>query len=439
MMTTKKTRLSGSARALASLGCALFLTLWTAPAPAHPNHAPAASSGSSSPADEAARLEKSIGLSRQRLEERPGDTVALSSLGALYLQKGRLTGRHEDFRAAAEYLEELLKVNPKSVNAHFGLAQALSGRHLFREALEHARAASALKPLDKDVKILAGDCLFYLGDYDEAEKYYAEYLDDNDLTVEALARAAQMAEVRGQDAKALSLWRDARECGMLLRVDDKTIAWVETMLGDFFLDRGRPGAAEGHYRAALGLEPGNSYADWRLARVAADQGRWQEAHDALVKVEPRRGRPEVWLDLARANAQLGHPEEAASWRQKAEDDILGALEKEGELGHVRYLVEYWIETGKNLDRAIELARRDLEARGDFGAEETLAWALHRAGKTAEAVPHIEKALAPGVRLPRVLKRAAEIFDAAGLPDRAQEARQREQETFLALSVASAPE
>ena len=50
----------------------------------------------------------------------------------------------------------------------------------------------------------------------------------------------------------------------------------------------------------------------------------------------------------------------------------------------RHLALLYCDEGRNLAEALVLARLDLEGRRDVGAFATLAWALHKNGKHAEA-------------------------------------------------------
>ncbi len=104
--------------------------------------------------------------------------------------------------------------------------------------------------------------------------------------------------------------------------------------------------------------------------------------------------------------------EAADQERLAER--LAAEGLDGPAAERRHLAGYY--QTRNPDLAIELARADLAERRDVGAYDTLAWALHRAGRHREAGQVIAGALAFGTEDAALHYHAAAI--ATELGDRA---------------------
>lgn len=394
-------------RSAAQLSAGLVVMLLV---PLARGHDGAHSHFASSPID-VRRTATGIRYFEARLAANPDDLIALSKLGALRLKMARRSGTHEEYAAAEQAFRDLLDRGGDPANAHIGLAYALAGRHRFSKALESARSAAATMHESSAVWALLGDLHFALGNYAEAEMAYARLLADG-LTLQSLSRMAQIYELRGRYDEAVRLMNDALEAGRLLDEPPSALAWCETMLGDMELNRERLDAAEGHYRAALKLDSGAHAAWWRIADIAIRRGQSVEAENRLrdlVRVAPL---PQYLIALGEALFSQGKLSEAEAWHAKAEAELVGDWER-GEWGHVRELVEFWLASDRNLDRAVELALRDLhDVRHDRGAFETAAWAQFKAGRTNEAAALIRFALRPGPGSARLASRAAEILAAA---------------------------
>ena len=79
----------------------------------------------------------------------------------------------------------------------------------------------------------------------------------------------------------------------------------------------------------------------------------------------------------------------------------------------RTVAQFLATKGRDPARAVALARAELDRRPGIYTADTLAWALHRAGKTGEARPHATKALALGTPDPTLLYHAGAIEIASG--------------------------
>ena len=77
----------------------------------------------------------------------------------------------------------------------------------------------------------------------------------------------------------------------------------------------------------------------------------------------------------------------------------------------RHLVGFYLTRDPEL--AVELAEADAATRSDVGAHDTLAWALHHAGRHEEAATAIGQALAIGTRDAELLYHAGAIAAATG--------------------------
>ena len=79
--------------------------------------------------------------------------------------------------------------------------------------------------------------------------------------------------------------------------------------------------------------------------------------------------------------------------------------------HDRLYAMYCADHLKNLPDALAAAKKDMQARQDVYAYDTMAWVLHRMGRDKDAKPMISKALARGTLDAKMLYHAG-LIDAA---------------------------
>ncbi len=410
----------------APLLLALAAMLSGTPLLAHPHDAPPPT-GSLFGGDH--EVYKRLKWMEERLQQEPDDTLALSGLGGTWLWIARQTTRHTDFEKSAAAFERLLKVNPDTTTARAGLAQARLGQHRFAEALTAAQAAVHEQPDAPAALALLGDVHLALGNTTEAGLIF-EQLERSHLTLDSLSRVALVRDAQGRSAEARTAMSEAIEAGGLLKAEAEQIAWCESMLGEFAFHAGNLDEAATRYANALKGAPAMHHARFMLARLAAARGEIEQAEHDLIALVAEYPLPRYRVQLGRVH--LRHAEEADL---KAARDLFAAAESEmvaeverGDLGHVRELVEFWLAHGGDATRAAEFALRELrEVRHDPEGFEVAAWALHKAGRSAEAVGYMREALARNPGSARAHLRAADIYTALGRTAEAARLQERAKE------------
>ena len=91
-----------------------------------------------------------------------------TTLGRLYLVRGRITGSVADYDAADQALESTLRDAPQSSDTKLFLGYARNGLHRFGDASVLAAEILAVEPQRFDALALFGDTALSLGDYDLA-------------------------------------------------------------------------------------------------------------------------------------------------------------------------------------------------------------------------------------------------------------------------------
>lgn len=86
------------------------------------------------------------------------------------------------------------------------------------------------------------------------------------------------------------------------------------------------------------------------------------------------------------------------------DEATGSIDR-------RLFVLWYAERDEQLATAERLARAELKERPDIYSQDLLAWVLHRQGRSREALPYDERAIALGTPNARLLSHSAAIFRA----------------------------
>jgi tetratricopeptide (TPR) repeat protein len=368
-----------------------------------------------------ATVRKTVEFWEGRVRKSPDRFLEQRELAGAYLARQRETGDVQDAvraeRAARRSLELLPRGNATALTR---LARSLLGQHRFPEALEAARRAAALDPA---ASLLVADVELELGHDKEARGAFAEAGVAPDHP-SALVLRARFAQADGDLDGALRCLRQAAgQADELTDLPAEAAAWFHVMVGHALIDRGRLDEGTVACRSALAIFPRDYRAMTGLAEAAAWRGEWDEVVAwGCRAVEASPQDPEALALLAEAFAKLGRKEEAER-----------RIRQLNELAHSfpRIYDRHWAlfcgDNDRNLDEALNLARKDIELRQDAGAYDTLAWAAFKKGLAAEADAALRKALEHPPQTAPFFRRAEAIARAAGRPAEADAFRARARE------------
>jgi thioredoxin-like negative regulator of GroEL len=332
-------------------------------------------------------------------------------LSAAYLARQRETGDIADAVKAEEAARRSLQIQGrKNAAAWTRLGRSLLTQHRFPEALEAAERAAAL---DTSANRLVADIQIELGDLDRAERALAaDPSRGHDLN--SLALGARLDQARGRQTAALRKLQEA--CAIVANRPDmpaEAVAWTHTMLGHMLIDSGQLEAGEKACREAIAVFPNDYRAMTGLAEAAAWREDWKAvARWAKTAIEISPQNPEAIRLLGESHAKLGDSRAANEQYQRLED-----LCKSFPRIYDRHWILLCADQRQDLDRALLLARKDLELRKDAGAYDTLAWICLKSGLLPEAERCIVKAIAPGSQSAPIYYHAGMIAEAAGDKDR----------------------
>jgi tetratricopeptide (TPR) repeat protein len=183
-------------------------------------------------------------------------------------------------------------------------------------------------------------------------------------------------------------------------------AWTRIQLGNLYFNSGRIEAAAALYEDALREFDGYSPALAPLGRVAAAQGRYNEAIDHYERAVEITPQPAMLAALGDLYARTG--DLARAEIQYATVELIAQLSKVNQEVYNRELALFYADHDRNLDEALELATRELTVRQDIYGHDALAWALYRKGRLDEAAESIAAAMKLGTQDPNLYFHAGMI-------------------------------
>ena len=254
----------------------------------------------------------------------------------------------------------------------YSVAAALSNETGEDYTLLYSRVAEYLRPNHVDATLLSATLLDELGQYDLAIETYKRVSSDNpSFHAAELGRAEALARDGKVDASIEVLEQLARSY--------PDLAVIQTELGDLF-------------------------------RTSEEFEKAAAAYDQALLLTPEGARSEWFLLYARG---ISH-ERLDMW-DKAEADFRSALERNPDQPQVlNYLGYSMVEKGINLDEALSMIERAVEARPDSGyIIDSLGWVLYRLGRYDEAVEPMEKAVEIEAVDPIVNDHLGDVYWAVG--------------------------
>ena len=392
-------RLAVLAAALALVTGALFALMRT-PEPANaPGDGSAVTVAGRSAKARIASLERTV-------RESPRNVEAATGLAQAYLQMARETDDPSFYTRADEVLARARRIAPADGGVLTATGTLALARHDFRGAQRDGEAAHRAAPDSTLPDAVLADAYIELGRYDDAARTL-QHMVDAKPTLAAYARVSYLRELSGDLPGAVEAMRLAVAAGSGAA---ENVAYVQTLLGDLELRRGRRVAAERSYREALAVLPSHLRAQAGLARIDGAAGRLGPAIERLQRIVNRLPLPELTVALGETQLAAGRTAEAR--RTLA---LVPAQERREQAAGVNTDVDLALFEAEHGDarRAVSLARAGWAAAPSIRSADALAAALTAAGEGDEALRWARRALATGWREPAVLEHAARAAHAAG--------------------------
>jgi len=340
-----------------------------------------------------------IALYEKQLKTAPADPKIEGSLASAFIQKLRETTDFQYLNRAATLVDRILAADPRSYDGIRLSAEIETHRHNFPKSAELARTLTARNPSDAGAWGLLGDSLMEMGQYDEADRAYERMLALGP-NLSSYNRVAWHRFVTGKGPEALSWMSMAVQAGSSV---NENLAWCLVEFGDMLFKSGRTEDAHAAYQKALETLPGYHRALAAQGREYAAAGDFDKAVGAFQKAQAVIPLPDY--------DKLDRTAEAEQQRKLL--DVIDKLGRaNGEKGN-RMLAMNFADENRNPDRAVALARAELETRKDVYTYDALSWVLFRSGRQQEAQDASAKALEMNTPEPMFLYHAGVIAMAGG--------------------------
>ena len=345
------------------------------------------------------KLDQRILRAQHSIAKFPDKADGYNKLASAYMQKARETADFSFNAHADAAITQSLTVEPDNYDGLKLRTKLQLTYHRFAEALATAHHIQTFRDDDHDVWGQMTDALVELGDYPAAVKAAQKMIDFRPDS-SGYARVSYLRSLHGDTKGALDAMTAALKASN--PNDPEAMAWCHVQIGNELMNAGKLAEAEREFDTALLIFPNHSLALQSKARALVAAGDLTQAV-AIYESEPNSA--DAAQALGDLYTKLGRADSAKAAYQKF--DILerenAALERSW-----RHMVNFWLDHDQNLAEALRLASTEYESRKDIFTCDSLAWALFKNGRIAEAKKGIKEALRTGSKDQRINEHAAVI-------------------------------
>lgn len=348
-----------------------------------------------------------IAHAQARLQRTPNDPDALAQLGIAWLQRVRITGDVSLYAYAQSAIDRALALDAQHSDALAARGTLALARHDFTGALAWADRLIAVNPYRAAAYGIRTDALVELGRYAAAVTALQRMVDLRP-DAESYSRVSYLRELHGDSNGALAAMQMAVSSAV---PGTESWLWTLTHVGHLQRTQHRLAEAEAAYRQVLAQRPDYAPAIAGLAQVTVAHGDTSGAIDLLAPVATRLPLPEYLILLGELYAMQG--DRAAAQAQYDLVRVMQRLNAASGMAVDLELATFETVHGEDAATALTLAQAAYSARPTIYAADTLAWALYRNGRYAEAQRYSEEARRLGTRDAVLYLHAAEIANALG--------------------------
>jgi tetratricopeptide (TPR) repeat protein len=306
----------------------------------------------------------------------------VEALGSAYVEEARVTGDTSHYAHSEAALACSLELRRYDNDAALtGLATLEAAKHRFGLALQHADAALAVNPYSAIAHGIRSDALVQLGGYEEGIAAAAQMLELRP-SAPAYARVSYAAELHGNVAGAMELSRAAATTATQR-------AFASLNLGDLAWHTGDLPTAEREYLTTLEEDLANTAAMFGLGRVAAARGDTDAALTRYAEAVGLVPYPEQLMEYGQLLELRGRPDKAQDQYAVARE-ALAQLVTDGFAPQVEGVL-FEVEHGDPAT-AVQRAEELYALQVNVHTEDAYGWALHRAGRSEQALPHARAAV-----------------------------------------------
>lgn len=323
-------------------------------------------------------LSASIASLQTTLRRLPADYVSWANLAVAYVEQARITGNATYYDKADEAAARSFDIEPdENFTALAARAAIDAARHDFAGALDSAEQALEINPRDLGALAIRVDALNELGRYDDQLRAL-RVADRLQPSTAIAARYSYAYELRGDLDRAGDILRRASASGS--RADK---AYVLTLRADILRKQGRLEAAGRDLAVARQAVPTYLPALVSSARLETARGDLDAAVGAWQDVVAQQPLPEYVTELGELLIHLGRPQQADAQFAivRTTIQLLDASGVDTDLETALFEADHGSPA-----EALRQARSEWDRRTSVHVADAYAWALHRAGRDADALP-----------------------------------------------------
>ncbi|MFD8523793.1 tetratricopeptide repeat protein [Streptomyces capillispiralis] len=320
----------------------------------------------------------------RHLRTHPRDARAWAVLGSARVEQGLRLADPAYWSRAEKALRTSLKVRPQgNAPALRGLAVLANARRDFAEARAWGEQARKLEPKRWTTYPPLIEAAAGLGDDEETAKLLERLTELRDGPA-VMARAAAVYRDRGWREDAAAKLADAAAAA---GEPAERAAYLERA-GQLAWERGDREDALRHFQEAVRIDPDQRAAQAGQGRALASLGRMTEALSAYRVALAKQPRPEYALELGELYESLGLRQAAGVQygllRERVRLAAAHGADEELVLG--RFEADHG-----DARAAVRRLRAEWKRQPSTAVADALGWALHRAGRSKEALPFAVRA------------------------------------------------
>ena len=355
------------------------------------------------------KLLEDVDFWTNRIENSSSSYTYLISRANAHSEVFNVTGEI-DYLIKAE--KDLLEANKIVKDSDAGLLKNIAtnyiSQHRFKDALVLLKKAEANGAKLNGTKKMLFDVHLELGNYIYAEAYLKDL--KNTSSFDYLIRLSKLKDHKGNldgaiknMEKAMAIAESSNLKGMKL--------WSYTNIADFYGHAGDIDKSYAYFLKALELDPNNAYAKKGIAWIVySHEKNPTEALNILNHVTSYHNTPDYDLlkaEIAEFNNDLKlKAESLKNYQAAVKNELYGDM-------YNQYNVMVFSEDLLMPERALEIAKQEVENRPTPQSYNLLAWSYFRTGNIEKANDIMEEFVEGKTYEPAVIYHIAEIYKAAG--------------------------
>jgi tetratricopeptide (TPR) repeat protein len=348
-------------------------------------NATVASASPSAALETATSADAEINAVLKVIEKKPDSPTGYNQLAVVYIKKARETGDFSLNAKAETAVDKALAIAPDDAATNNLKASLHLTFHRFREALELGTKLQKTNPKDPFVYGVLTDANVELGNYEQAVEA-GQTMVDLKPNMSSYARVSHLRSLHGDTDGAVEAMRTAARIADPM--DKEAQSWCLARMGDELWKIGKYAEAERVYDEALTNFPNYHLALAGKGRARAAQNDLAGAVKFLTDANNRVPNVETTILLGDVYTKLGDAEKA-----KQQYDLVEVIEQKiGSSSDQKRLALLWADQNVRLDEALEITKREYQARKDIYTADAHAWILYKKGRLDEAKTAMDAAM-----------------------------------------------